>query len=263
MFTKQKVAMIVAEFLGTAILTYVVLSVLMSSIGIGYFIALAAGLTVGLLTLLVGGISGAVLNPAITVGLWTVRKLSTYQALIYIAVQMLGGLCAYALFKYVSGASLDDREIAKFTPEILVAETVGTAVLAMGFAAAAYQNVTSSVKAFVIGGALIVGVLVGASQAVAGLINPAVALGTNALDVASWGSLGNFVLGPILGAVIGMNLYNLLFAAGAPITATAAVVGTAAAKPLKSTAISRASTAKSKTKVAKAKTTTKVAKKKK
>ncbi len=214
MITKEKVAMLVAEFLGTAILAYTVLAISTSNIGIGYFISFGAGLVLLLMVLAIGGVSGAVLNPAIALGLWTVRKLTTYQLVLYAAVQILGGLAAYALFSYVSGKHWSNH--GEFETKVLVSETIGTAVFAMGVAAAVFQRLNDITKAIVIGGSLTLGIMI-ASVGSSGFINPAVALAARSWE---WGS---YVLGPVLGAVIGVNLYNLLFAS----SYKAAVVATA------------------------------------
>ena len=50
MLGRKKLAMLVAEFLGTGILTLAVLSVQRSQLGLAYFVAIAAGLTVVALT---------------------------------------------------------------------------------------------------------------------------------------------------------------------------------------------------------------------
>lgn len=203
MFTKQKVATLVAEFLGTAILALTVLAVSTSNIGIGYFVSFGAGLAMLLMVFAIGNVSGAVINPAIALGLWTVRKLSTIQTVLYIAVQLLGGLAAYALFSYLTEKSWANA--GEYDTKILVAEVVGTAVFAFGIAAAIFQKLDDAAKALTIGGSLTLGIMM-ASVASSGFLNPAVALGTH-----SW-VWGTYVLGPVLGAVIGFNLYNLLFA---------------------------------------------------
>lgn len=203
MFTKQKVATLVAEFLGTAILALTVLAVSTSNIGIGYFVSFGAGLAMLLMVFAIGNVSGAVINPAIALGLWTVRKLSTIQTVLYIAVQLLGGLAAYALFSYLTDKSWANA--GEYDTKILVAEVVGTAVFAFGIAAAIFQKLDDAAKALTIGGSLTLGIMM-ASVASSGFLNPAVALGAH-----SW-VWGTYVLGPVLGAVIGFNLYNLLFA---------------------------------------------------
>lgn len=203
MITKEKIAMLVAEFLGTAILTLTVLSISTSNIGIGYFVSFGAGLVLLLMVFAIGGVSGAVINPAIAIGLWTVRKLSTYQTVLYIAVQLLGGIAAYYLFSYISGKDWENR--GEYDTKVLVSEVVGTAIFAMGIAAAVFQRLSGTAKALVIGGSLTLGIMV-ASAGSSAFLNPAVALGARSWE---WGS---YVLGPVLGAIIGFNLYNLLFA---------------------------------------------------
>jgi glycerol uptake facilitator-like aquaporin len=203
MFRKNKLAMLVGEFLGTAALTLAVLAVSHSQLSLNYFIASAAGLTVALMTLALAGISGAVFNPAMTIGLWTVRKLRTLQALSYLVVQLLGGAVAWELFIYLTKLS-GVHNTSTYSSRVLVAEVVGTFVFAFVWAAAIYQRFPLYAKAAAIGGALMGGSLI-ASLGSAGILNPAVALGLH-----QWG-WGTYVLGPVLGAVIGFNLYNLLF----------------------------------------------------
>ena len=203
MFRKNKLAMLVGEFLGTAALTLIVLAISHSQLSLGYFIATAAGLMVALMTLALAGISGAIFNPAMTVGLWTVRKLRTLQAIAYLIVQFAGGAAAWELFVYLTKLN-GVHNTGTYSARILVAEVLGTFIFSFGWAAAVYQRFNLFAKAATIGGSLTAGALV-ASLASAGFLNPAVALGLH-----QWG-WGTYVLGPVLGAVIGFNLYNLLF----------------------------------------------------
>lgn len=203
MFRKNKLAMLVSEFLGTTALTLVVLAGSHSQLQYGFFIAAGAGLVVLLMTFALAGISGAVFNPAMTIGLWTVRKLRTLQALSYLAVQFLGGAVAWQLFVYLTQIS-GIKNTGTYDSRRLVAEAIGTFVFAFVWAAAVYQRFNLATKAAAIGGALMGGSLI-ASLGSAGLLNPAVALG---LHQFAWGT---YVLGPVLGAVVGFNLYNLLF----------------------------------------------------
>ncbi|HKU18066.1 MAG TPA: aquaporin [Candidatus Saccharimonadales bacterium] len=203
MFSRNKIAMIVAEFLGTGILTGVVLTVGRSSVGLPYFVALAAGLVLIGATLALGPVSGAQLNPAITLGLWSARKVRTLPALVYIAAQLAGGICAYLLYSYLANATWHNS--GHFESRVMVAEAVGTFVFSLGWAASVYQRWENGKAAATVGVSLILGILV-ASSASAGLLNPAVALGMH-----TW-VWGTYVLGPVLGAVLGFNLYDLLFA---------------------------------------------------
>ena len=170
MFRKNKLAMLVGEFLGTTALTLTVLSISHSQLSLGYFIATAAGLTVLLMTLALAGISGAVFNPAMTIGLWTVRKLRTLQALSYLVVQLAGGAIAWELFEYLTKLS-GIHNTGTYSARVLVAEVVGTFVFAFIWAAAIYQRFNLFAKAAAIGGALTAGSLI-ASLGSSGFLKP-------------------------------------------------------------------------------------------
>ena len=74
MFGKNKIAIIVAEFMGTFVLTSAVYAVIIQRLP-ALFVASAAGATLGLVVLTVGSVSGAHLNPAVTLGLWSVARM--------------------------------------------------------------------------------------------------------------------------------------------------------------------------------------------
>ena len=213
MLERKKIAMVGAEFLGTAILTAVILGVSKSNIGIPYFVAIAAGVTVAAGTIVFGAISGAHFNPAITLGLWSARKVKTLPALVYVAAQLFGAICAYLLYTYFVNSTTSNS--GQFDSRVLVAETVGAFIFSLGWAAAVYQKLDPAKAAFAVGSSLMLGIIV-AAVASGGIINPAVALGMR-----SW-VWGTYVLGPILGAVIGFNLYALLFAPKASLIEDAA-----------------------------------------
>ncbi|HZL08320.1 MAG TPA: aquaporin [Candidatus Dormibacteraeota bacterium] len=234
MFGRRKVATYVAEFLGTGALTLLILSVQRSTIGVPFFVAAAAGLTIALMVFAIGNISGGFFNPALTLGFWTARKIESVTAVIYIAAQFLGGWGAYYLYTYLVKSSLQPVG-GHFAGRILVAEAVGTAIFSFGVAAAVYQGFSRAVTASFAGLALMIGV-VAASPAAIGLLNPAVALGVRAWV---WGT---YVLGPVLGAIIGVNLYALLFAE--PEKANAKATSATAAPAVRSSAKKKTSKAK-------------------
>jgi aquaporin Z len=229
MFGRDKIAMIVAEFIGTFTLASVVLAMI-GRTSFPFFAAVSAGAVVGLMTLIIGAASEAHLNPAVTIGLWWIRQVQAARAVVYIAAQMLGGLVALTLNEYLLNKSLPSIAGDKFEPRVLVAEALGTALFTFGIAAAVSQGHRGLKKAVTIGGSLSMGILL-ASFASNGLLNPAVALGTQSW---SWA----YAAGPVLGGLVGVSLYTLLFAPR-PVQATKAAVAvtkakaTAAKKPAK------------------------------
>jgi len=211
---RNKLAALLAEFLGTGILTFVVLNVGRSTIGIPYFVAFAAGLAIVLFGVALA--RDVHLNPAYTLALWTARKVKTSRAIAYIAVQVLGAWAAYALYKYFVNGSVQGAS-STYEARVLVAEVVGAFVFAFVAVGALYQQTHWAVRSALLGAAYTIGVII-ASVSSNGFVNPAVALGSN-----SW-VWGTYVLGPVLGAVIGVNLYGMFFAPGkaaAKVAATA------------------------------------------
>lgn len=210
MLKRNYLAMLVAEFLGTGLLTLVILSVQRSQLGLAFFVAIAAGLAIVALTFIFGRASVAHFNPAITLAFWTARRIRTVKALLFILFQILGAWAAYGLYHYFVNTEVQSIS-QDFTGRIMVAEAIGTMVLAMACAAAAYHAFDNARAAVVSGVGLMLAIIV-ASAASVGVVNPAVALGIRAWEVFGSNGWGNFVLGPVLGAVIGVNLYGLLFA---------------------------------------------------
>jgi glycerol uptake facilitator-like aquaporin len=205
MFRRKRLAMLVAEFLGTGVLTLAVLTVQRSQLGLAYFVALAAGLSVALLTYVFGGVSGAQMNPALTFG-----RVKTVPALTYIIVQLLGAWAAYGLYHFF--VHTDVQAVNQdFNTRILIAEAIGAMVFTLGWAAAAYNRFEEGRFAAVAGLAFAVGVIV-ASAASVGLANPALAVGVRAWEVFGENGWLNYFVGPMVGGVMGINLYGLLFA---------------------------------------------------
>ncbi len=169
MFGRRKIATLVAEFLGTGVLTLLVLSVQRSTIGVPFFVALAAGLTVALMSFALARTSGGYFNPALTIAMWTARKLPTVNTILFVGSQMLGAWGAYYLYTYFVHNSLQPVG-GHFSGRILVAEAVGAGIFAFGWAAAVYQRLSAAVSASIAGLALIVG-MIAASSASIGLLN--------------------------------------------------------------------------------------------
>ncbi len=203
-FNREKLALLFAELIGTFTLTFAVLSVSKSAIGIPYFVAIGAGVTLAILILVFGRTPGLHINPAVTFGMWAIRKIDTVSALLFIAVQFMGAAFAWRLYTYFIENQIENIAGSSFDWRILIAELVGTALFVMGVAAAVYKGYERVTLAVTAGGALLVGIVV-ASSVSNGILNPAVALGVQSWDKA-------YVIGPLAGGLIGANLYALLYA---------------------------------------------------
>lgn len=199
MFDKNKTAALLAEFFGTFVLASAVLAMI-TKIGIPYFAATTAGLVLATMVMVIGSVSGSHINPAVTVGLWSIKKVPSAQAIVYIAAQLLGGLCAWRVGEYFLQQQLPNIAGKNFDWRVMLAEALGTFIFTFGIAAAVNQGFEGGKQAAAIGISLTIGIIV-ASMASNGVLNPAVALGIHSYSL-------NYVLGPLVGAVLGMNFYQ-------------------------------------------------------
>jgi len=99
----QVLPSLVAEFLFTFALCYVVLNVATSkdTTGNSYF-GLAIGFTLLITALTIGAISGGAINPAVALGISTLGISSWPDIWIYLVAQFLGGAAAAGIFLYLN-----------------------------------------------------------------------------------------------------------------------------------------------------------------
>ncbi|MBP9738851.1 aquaporin [Candidatus Saccharibacteria bacterium] len=232
---------LLAEVLGTFILATVALT-------IGQ--PLLVGLTLVVLIFALGAISGAHLNPVVTFGLWSVKKLDGVKVPFYWAAQFSGALFALVATQLFKGdkLALSFASFGSFDTKIVVAELIGATIFTFTIASMVHRNQVESAKAAAIGLALMVGLYVGGgllNQAAQNidpttketprvalvegvLLNPAIALAaTEKVDTAGAQSLlgakveaevktpaSRFTLetivGGLVGGALGANLYMVL-----------------------------------------------------
>jgi aquaporin Z len=99
-----------AEFIGTFWLVFggcgaAIISAGFPGLGIGFLgVAFAFGLTVLTMVYAIGHVSGAHLNPAVSLGLWAVRRFPARDLVPYIVAQCLGAIvAALVLYLIASG----------------------------------------------------------------------------------------------------------------------------------------------------------------
>ena len=188
----------IAEALGTFGLALVVALSLVGKFPVPT--PVLAALTLGLFVYSVGHISGTHINPAVTLGLWSIKKINTQHAMGYIVAQFIGAGLAMALL--TSTVGMPTLEVSN-SLMVGVAEALGTFFFTFGIASVVYGKAPSILSGMVVGGSLLLGITIAALLGSNGVLNPAVALG-----IGSFGSM--YVLGPIIGSVLGMQLYKYL-----------------------------------------------------
>jgi MIP family channel proteins len=226
--TPQK---LVAEFIGTfALIFFGAGSIcadqfLHNAGGIGLLgIALAHGLAIGLMVTAFGHISGGHFNPAVTIGFWVTRRVSTLDAVLYWIAQLAGAVAAAFLLKYVmsSTPALEDawRAVALGTPELarefsrppaMILEAVMTFFLVLVVFATAVdeKGAFNKVAGFAIGLTITMGIMTGGPLTGAAM-NPARHFGP-ALAVNHWANWAVYWVGPLAGGFLAGWLYDALY----------------------------------------------------
>ncbi len=151
------VNVVFAELIGTFVLTLVALASF-SETG-----PLYVGLAVAVLVMAVGVVSGGHLNPAVTFGLWSMRKLKTVLVPFYWGAQFLGAMLAVIVMNWVASNSLNlnFNHIWSLNWGILGVELIGTAVFMFGLAAAvSHRELSTGARAAGIGASLLIGLVV-------------------------------------------------------------------------------------------------------
>jgi glycerol uptake facilitator protein len=192
----------IAEFVGTFALSFVVLAAVSQVLPLPVAVPVIAGLTLGLFVYTIGGLSGAHINPAVTIGLWSVKKINNHDAVAYIVAQIFAGAVAIVLARTL-GMSSPEAVTGVFTSSLFFAEAIGAFFFAFGIAAVVYGKVSDHMSGVVVGGSLLLGILIASFSGSAGILNPAVAFALNAVSVM-------YIAGPILGAVVGFHAYRYI-----------------------------------------------------
>ncbi len=188
---------LIAELFGTFILTTAVLTSI-NNPGFPVPTPVIAGLTLGLLVYTIGPISGCHINPAITVGLFSIGRIDIRDAGTYLVAQFVGSVLAMMLGNIFFSSPTE--LVVNGAPLTGLAELFGTVLLGFAVASVVVGRVSANLSGFVIGSGLLLGISFAATQS-NGVLNPAVALGI--------GSLGHtYVWGPLGGALIGAFIAN-------------------------------------------------------
>jgi len=187
-----------AEFFGAFTLTLVVILSLAEVFPVPT--AVLAAITLGLFVYSIGHISGSHINPAVTFGLLFIKKIDTNEALSYILAQLFGATMALVLSLFLDITY--DITVGK-TLMIGLAEMVGMIMFSFGIASVVLGNVHKAVSGLVIGGSLFMGIALAVLLGSNGVLNPAVAIGIKSFSLP-------YIVGPIVGSVIGMKLYGFI-----------------------------------------------------
>jgi aquaporin NIP len=199
-----------AEFIGTFALVFAGTgAIVINDVSHGAITHVGIALTFGLIVLVmiyaVGDISGAHLNPAVTIGFWFSRRLPGREVLPYIVSQCAGAFAASGLMRLLFpdnrllGATQPaGSELQSFVLEFLLTALLMFVILGVS-TGASEKGITAGI---VVGSvialeAMFAGPICGASMNPARSLGPAVVSG-------HFASLWLYLAGPVLGAALGV-----------------------------------------------------------
>jgi aquaporin Z len=217
-----------AEFIGTFWLVLggcgsALLSAAFPEVGIGLVgVSFAFGLTVLTIAYSLGHVSGAHLNPAVTIGLWMGGRINAKEILPYVASQVLGGIAAAGVLYFIvtgngSGiGSFAANGYGEHSPggysmsAAIVTELVMTFMFLLIILGATDEKASKGFAGLAIGLALTLIHLISIPVTNTS-VNPARSI-SQALFVGDWAiaQLWLFIIAPIVGAALAGLVYKYL-----------------------------------------------------
>ena len=174
-------------------------------------VALAFGLAVTLIVASSGHLGGAHVNPAVTIGFWSVGRFRSSDVLPYVVAQCVGAILASFLCGWIVGpvGAFGATTPSLPIPQSFVVEMGYTGILGFVIMAVATDDrvplgaAPFAIGATVFAGALVTGPLTGGSFNPARSLGPAIASGI-------WTAHWLYWVAPILGMALAMRLYDQL-----------------------------------------------------
>ncbi|AHY47418.1 Glycerol uptake facilitator and related permeases (Major Intrinsic Protein Family) [Rubrobacter radiotolerans] len=220
----------VAEMIGTFILVYGGTAVATAAIldertaGLAYnslAVALAFGVALLAIVAAIGHVSGAHVNPAVTVSLAATGKLPWGYVPVYVGAQLIGGILgAIATWITFGAGARSEANLAATFPtqgvgdfQALLVEIFVTFILVfVVISVATDDRVAPAVAPVAVGAALAIGVFI-AGPITGGSLNPARTLGPM-IVAGQFSAVWVYIVGPIVGGVAAAFIYDRFVSSG-------------------------------------------------
>ncbi len=172
----------------------------------------------------VGHISGAHINPAVTIALLATRKIDARTAGVYIVAQLVGAIVG-AVLTYVVLIGNDPVKLGlgavTYNPDTsgvgvaLAAEIIGTAILVFTVFGAAVDGRAPAGFAGIIIGFIVYGIIILVGPITGAALNPARQIGPELIQsligaTAKWEQIPVYIIGPIVGGLLGAFAYEFI-----------------------------------------------------
>ncbi len=234
----------IAEFVGTGLLVFfgagsAAITLMIAkgqstpnpfNIGIGalgglgdwFAIGMAFAIVITAVIYSLGRVSGAHINPAVTIALWATKRFPTAEVIPYIVAQLLGATFGSLLFLACAGSNAaligGLGATAPFPGvsygQAILTETVGTFVLMLVIMGIAVDERAPREFAGLIIGLTVGGIITTIGNVTGSSLNPARTfgpyIGDSLFGINLWKFYPIYVIGPIVGALIAAFLYDYL-----------------------------------------------------
>ena len=187
-----------AEFIGTFFLVLIVSSSITNSFEVAT--PTLAAMMLGVFVYTIGSISGAHLNPAVTLGILSLKMIKFKEAINYVLVQLLGGSLALFVARIFEASP---ELVISDSSSVYYAELIGMLIFTFGISAVVLGEIDSKLNGIVIGTSLFLGLAVASTLGSSALLNPAVMIG---LAISS----PSYLIAQLFGSIIGFNLYKVI-----------------------------------------------------
>jgi MIP family channel proteins len=180
-------------------------------------ISLVFGLIIMVMVYAGGHLSGAHYNPSVTVAFTLARHFPIREAIAYVAAQLAGATLGALLL--LAAWSDQPAHLGATTPSVATGTALLYEVVLTAFLMFVITAVATDTRAVGAGAAIAIGGTVGLDALFGGTItgasmNPARSLGP-ALASGTWTDFWVYVVGPVVGAAIGVFAYELVRVPGA------------------------------------------------
>ena len=212
-----------AEFISTFSLVFVATGAMatnnMSNGSLGLIgIAISSGLIVMSMVYATKHISGAHINPAVTIAMFITRRMNITDSISYIIAQISGAIIASLLILSIFPSAITDFNLGATTLASDVNATSGTMIEAILtfilvftiFGSAIDKRAPNGSAGFAIGTAVMLAILIGGPITGASM-NPARSFGP-ALASGYWVDQAIYWIGPIIGGTVAALVYDNVFA---------------------------------------------------
>ncbi len=175
-------------------------------------VALVFGLVIMVMIYAIGHLSGAHINPAVTLAFTLSRHFPGREAAAYIAAQVTGAtLASLALLAIWTGQPAD---LGATVPSVGAGSALTYELLMTAFLMFVIMAVATDTRAVGAAAAIAIGGTIGLDALFGGLVtgasmNPARSFGP-ALVTGTWTDFWVYVVGPVLGATLGATAYQLV-----------------------------------------------------